>query len=156
MPKEQKPIDIVVTNIWGSWKDLKVAVKRDMKILTERGQQEEIGTQAFIRSLLGSTQLTQDEYRLCTQAIKMTVKYIEKESQKEVAQERERTIPEWVTESARRKEMRDAKGNVGAYRGQKGTKEKPGEKTGNLSPQDIEEPLRETHSHLDASQQKLR
>ncbi len=83
---EKKQMREIVYGIWGSWDELRYHVKKLMKVARKNGG--EIGSCQFKRELMGKVRLTEDEYRLASKAIHITISGILKE---EHEQELEKT-----------------------------------------------------------------
>ncbi len=107
---QEKSIDVVVRNLWGSWKDLYNMTKRDMEECKRRGVEDEIGTLQFKRGLIGNAQMSANDFQDASQAIMMIIKKIHKE-QKESINEVNKTGNNVVTDrmivDATKQELRE-------------------------------------------------
>ena len=81
---QEKSINIVVRNLWGSWENLYNITKRDMEECKRRGVEDEIGTLQFKRSLIGNAQMSANDFRDASRAIMMTIKKIHKEQKESI------------------------------------------------------------------------
>ncbi len=110
---DEKPITRVVRNNWGSWDALRTNTKK--LIAAARKNNGEIGGKQFNKELMGSLRMSQDEYTLALQAIRIAIDGVYKEEQEEQEREaqreaeQEQRAKERMIESARRQEWREIK-----------------------------------------------
>ncbi|PID52097.1 MAG: hypothetical protein CR972_03670 [Candidatus Moraniibacteriota bacterium] len=79
---KEKLIDALVRNIWGSWDELYTATRNLINVVHDN---REIGSKQFKNALIGSTQLSSDEYILAIKAIEKSITYVKKkEENKEI------------------------------------------------------------------------
>ncbi len=114
---KEKSIDVVVRNLWGSWKDLYNLIKRDMEECKRRGVEDEIGTQQFKRNLMGNAQMSTNEFRDASQAIMMTIKKINEEQKESKNEINDTVVTGEMIKDAQYQELREMKraGGKDAY-----------------------------------------
>ncbi len=91
----KNPLDDIIQNVFGSWDDLKITVKRAMKD-AEEDEGARPGSSKFTRLVLGrcANDLSSDEFNLCMQAVNVVIGQIKKEKGK-----RSREIDELINEA---------------------------------------------------------
>lgn len=79
---QEKPIDILVRNIWGSWDGLRAATESLMKVSQKNNG--DVDSKQFKNELVGNIQMSPDEYRLAMQAIRIALDQVKKSESKEI------------------------------------------------------------------------
>ncbi len=107
MTKKDKAMLEVVTNIWGSWDQLKKLTNQDMRELVRRGLEEEIGTMQFKKALIGDIDVGSN-FKYALQAINIAINEIKKENKEPTVKEaQKKVVTKRMITDARKQELRE-------------------------------------------------
>ncbi len=103
--KQEKPIDIFVRNVFGSWRQLKEMVDKAKKDMPEI----EVRSNEFVKQFIGNLKISRAEFPLCVQAIRKVSGKKRKDNEIDLAEERQRMIINDAAEleAERKKEASD-------------------------------------------------